>query len=148
MRFAAAATRPPAVTLRSCVNPYTPAMFCPTCGSEYRHGFVRCADCDVDLVASLPPAPGDERSKIQLVEVFETGDPTVMSVLESLLQETGIEFSTSSETATNLYLGGRLGGSFSFGPMKFFVRSEDEAAARDIVANLSEEVTAPEEEPD
>jgi hypothetical protein len=126
-------------------------MFCPACGSEYRDGFVRCADCDVDLVANLPSAPGDDRSKIELVEVFETGDPIVMSVVESLLQETGIEFSTSSETATNLYIGGRLGGSFSFGPRKYFVRNEDEAAARDIVANLrdivanlSEEATPPE----
>jgi hypothetical protein len=25
-------------------------MFCPSCNAEYRPGFVRCADCDVDLV--------------------------------------------------------------------------------------------------
>lgn len=29
-------------------------MFCPLCKSEYREGFTRCADCDVDLV----DAPG------------------------------------------------------------------------------------------
>src|SRR5437016_1766626 len=25
-------------------------MFCPQCGAEYRQGFTRCADCDVELV--------------------------------------------------------------------------------------------------
>lgn len=28
-------------------------MFCPLCKAEYREGFTRCNDCDVDLVASL-----------------------------------------------------------------------------------------------
>jgi hypothetical protein len=29
-------------------------MFCPACRAEYRPGFTRCADCDVDLVQELP----------------------------------------------------------------------------------------------
>jgi len=33
-------------------------MFCPKCGTEYREGFNRCADCDVGLVLRLPePEP-------------------------------------------------------------------------------------------
>ena len=31
-------------------------MICPNCSVEYREGFTRCSDCDVDLVDS-PPAP-------------------------------------------------------------------------------------------
>jgi hypothetical protein len=31
-----------------------PVMFCPVCRVEYRSGFTRCADCDVDLVQELP----------------------------------------------------------------------------------------------
>ena len=30
-------------------------MFCPKCKAEYREGFYRCADCDIDLVPELPP---------------------------------------------------------------------------------------------
>ncbi|MGH9733627.1 MAG: hypothetical protein ACRD8A_03420 [Candidatus Acidiferrales bacterium] len=29
-------------------------MFCPSCKAEYRQGFTRCSDCDVDLVSHLP----------------------------------------------------------------------------------------------
>jgi hypothetical protein len=29
-------------------------MFCPQCNAEYRPGFTRCADCDVDLVNEPP----------------------------------------------------------------------------------------------
>jgi hypothetical protein len=29
-------------------------MFCPECKAEYREGFARCSDCDVDLVYQLP----------------------------------------------------------------------------------------------
>ena len=31
-------------------------MFCPVCKAEYRQGFTRCADCDVELVHELPAA--------------------------------------------------------------------------------------------
>lgn len=30
-------------------------MFCPNCRAEYRPGFTRCSDCQVDLVGELPP---------------------------------------------------------------------------------------------
>src|SRR3981081_2511730 len=29
-------------------------MFCPECRAEYRPGFTRCSDCDVDLVPEIP----------------------------------------------------------------------------------------------
>jgi hypothetical protein len=35
-------------------------MFCPRCKAEYRQGFTRCADCDVELVDQLPAAPAPE----------------------------------------------------------------------------------------
>jgi hypothetical protein len=37
-------------------------MFCPECQAEYRQGFTRCADCDVDLVYELPPEPNQASS--------------------------------------------------------------------------------------
>jgi hypothetical protein len=30
-------------------------MFCPNCRAEYRPGFTKCSDCEIDLVEVLPP---------------------------------------------------------------------------------------------
>jgi hypothetical protein len=35
-------------------------VFCPLCKTEYRPGYRRCADCDIDLVDELPPVQGKE----------------------------------------------------------------------------------------
>lgn len=39
------------------------AMFCPECKAEYRPGFTRCSDCDVNLVAELPPADNSAKNE-------------------------------------------------------------------------------------
>lgn len=37
-------------------------MFCPSCHAEFRPGFSRCRDCEVDLVDELPSAGADAES--------------------------------------------------------------------------------------
>jgi hypothetical protein len=44
-------------------------MFCPQCKAEYRSGFARCADCDLELVYELPAAA------LAVVEPVEAGHP-------------------------------------------------------------------------
>jgi hypothetical protein len=48
-------------------------MFCPECKAEYRPGFRRCADCDVDLVTNLPETKPKSSDRSDLREVW-TGD--------------------------------------------------------------------------
>jgi hypothetical protein len=43
-------------------------MLCPRCKAEYRQGFTRCADCDVDLVWELP------KHAIEMRQTGETGE--------------------------------------------------------------------------
>jgi hypothetical protein len=47
-------------------------MFCPICKAEYRLGFTRCSECDVDLVEHL-----EDGSNAPVLE----GDPDAMEVL-------------------------------------------------------------------
>jgi len=48
-------------------------MFCPVCKSEYRDGFTKCSDCDVELVDHLPEAQ-PERQDVDATELLWSGD--------------------------------------------------------------------------
>jgi hypothetical protein len=43
-------------------------MFCPVCKVEYRSGFSRCADCDVDLGEELPSKSSEKNTNISVVD--------------------------------------------------------------------------------
>lgn len=77
-------------------------MFCPQCKTEYRPGFTRCADCDVDLVADLPEAaiephlagePGDPNDD-PFCSFWKGEDARVHAELCSVLDEAGISHNT------------------------------------------------------
>jgi hypothetical protein len=116
-------------------------MVCPECGSEYRDGIATCTDCDVALIVPPPPPPPDERASIELVKVYEAGNPAIIPIVESLLDDAGIEFSTTSENLQDLFAWGRFGGTFNFaiGPVMFYVRKEDEDEALALIATLADE---------
>lgn len=66
-------------------------MFCPVCKSEYREGFTRCADCDVDLVPTLESQAGAEAEE-SIVVLWRGEDPVVFSAITNALQDAQIEF--------------------------------------------------------
>jgi hypothetical protein len=88
-------------------------MFCPQCKAEYRPGFTRCADCDVDLVWELPKGniaarraggsennydevpgqPGDP-NKDPFCSFWKGEDPRVHAELCTVLDEAGIPHHT------------------------------------------------------
>jgi hypothetical protein len=78
-------------------------MICPQCKAEYRPGFTRCADCDVDLVweplqeASSPPShaaePGDPNED-PFCSFWKGDDPRVHAELCEVLDEAGIPHNT------------------------------------------------------
>jgi len=65
-------------------------MFCPECRAEYRDGFTRCSDCDVDLVERLPES-SDADARVFPSEMREvwTGEEEeqCVSVCSELRQE-------------------------------------------------------------
>jgi hypothetical protein len=77
-------------------------MFCPDCRAEYREGFRRCADCDVDLVRDMPDAalavvepvdPGDP-SEDPFCSFWKGDDPRVHAELCELFAEQSIPYKT------------------------------------------------------
>lgn len=103
-------------------------MICPECGSEYREGFTHCSDCDVDLVEAVPGEP-----EVDLVRVFATGNPAIIPIVDSVLRDAGIEFMTTGSSVQALQ--GAIGSSYVV-PVEFWVRSDMEATAREILAGI------------
>ncbi|HEV3077275.1 MAG TPA: DUF2007 domain-containing protein [Thermoanaerobaculia bacterium] len=110
-------------------------MFCPACGGEYREGFTRCDDCDVDLVETLPSAPVEHVEPGGLETIFGTGDPVVLLTAKSLLEEAGIPCITRGEGLQDLFGMGRLGTGFSLvaGPMEILVPGERRQEAAELL---------------
>lgn len=78
-------------------------MFCPQCNAEYRPGFTRCADCDVDLVNEPPhyavaghaprADPGDPNED-PFCSFWKGEDARVHAELCEVLDEAGIAHKT------------------------------------------------------
>jgi putative signal transducing protein len=114
-------------------------MVCPNCRSEYRDGFTHCADCFVDLVAGpLSTEPVSDAHEVELVSVFETGNPSLVSVAKSLLDSAGIQFVTRGEALQDLFGLGRFPASMSVvaGPVVFQVARADAADAAALLNDL------------
>jgi hypothetical protein len=77
-------------------------MYCPQCKAEYRQGFTRCADCDVELVYECPASAGGsgeaggqaESSDDPFCSFWRGDDPRIHAELCELLNEEGIPHKT------------------------------------------------------
>jgi hypothetical protein len=70
-------------------------MFCPQCQLEYRQGFTRCSDCEVDLVHALPesnPVAVKAVRKGLLVQLWTGDDLPLHDALLEDLEAAGIPF--------------------------------------------------------
>jgi len=57
--------------------------WCPNCKDEYRDGFTKCADCDVELVEELP------KEKVQDEEQY--GEPEIVVFEKEVVLETFVD---------------------------------------------------------
>jgi len=65
-------------------------MFCPECKSEYVEGITVCADCEVPLVAVLPPEPDHTgEGFVRIVSTYNAGD---VAIIRSILEGTDISY--------------------------------------------------------
>ncbi len=108
-------------------------LFCPQCRAEYREDILECAHCQRSLVAELPPQPKPQpQPDLELVTVLATGNPALMAVAKSLLEDSGIEYLTQNEGLHDLFPVHRF-------RIHIQVRPEDEEEATALFAKLEEE---------
>lgn len=108
-------------------------MFCPNCQAEYRPGFTRCADCEVDLVESLDQAPAKEKSEggdfPMPVLLWSGVDRATLEQLREALDNVDIAYNDETLEARLLYASMRH-------PLELWVKREDLEAAKQAVAAL------------
>ena len=101
-------------------------MFCPECGYEYRQGFSRCPDCDVELVRDAPPEDRTEYG--DYVQVLDTFNPFDIALIKSLLDSEGIKY---------FFIGENFGGIYPMATApRLMVLREQEDEAREILKDL------------
>jgi len=115
-------------------------VFCPECKAEYRVGFVRCSDCDVDLVDHLPVDPpvvdvptgfdahhSSREPELVVIRTYQSGLDADLA--KSVLQAAGIDSMISgNDTARRHYYG------LAVSPgIDLLVRSEDADDAEKIL---------------
>jgi hypothetical protein len=108
--------------------------YCPECGSEYRAGFDRCYDCDVELVDELPPEPEIDHAVPPLVEVFSASHVEADLVRAALVGH-GIEAVMARPDQSSAYpmtVG-------SMGEGRVLVPEEQGQQALEIIGTLEEE---------
>lgn len=101
--------------------------FCPSCHCEYRSGFTRCSDCDIELVESLSEENCREpdRSELELVELASFPDPMQAQMIQELLEANGIESMFQSDFNAGA-------GAFTASPNALMVRKVDFPKGREL----------------
>ena len=105
-------------------------MFCPRCGAEYREGFTRCCDCDVDLVSEPPMRVAHAGTRVRLVTLRSFPSEFEAQVALAALEHAVIAaiVRSDNEGALNPAL------TFTRGA-ELLVREEDVAAAGDVLSS-------------
>ena len=124
---------------------------CPECNVEYIDTAIRCSDCDVELALGPPiPSIPEEHPDPKIETVYATGDPALITVVKSLLEDAEIEYFTKGYEIQDMIGIGGLGGlNYVIGPVEFVVAAKDAPTARGLLAHLDDAVPdeLPEEEP-
>jgi len=119
-------------------------MFCPLCHAEYREGFSRCADCQVDLIASLAGNPHEggrpeESDEGKPTLLWRGQDPVIFTALVSALGEAQIAYHDNPIRDYKAYLGGAFPGALGFEVRVF---QSDWEAAQHVLDSVLEQGSA------
>ena len=138
--------------------------YCPNCGAEYRPGFTRCADCDVELVDERPkveskdtqeeadyfpsldplnPAyvydPADWEHGLEPVELATLGSELEAEMLTGMLRANELRAYSQNESQHPIsHYGGQAARSSPLARYRIYVHPEDEAEARALMGEATE----------
>ena len=108
---------------------------CPNCGERYKWYEAECPNCHVALVDA--PDEQERLKNLELTVVFRTMEPGLLPLATLALEEQGIEFVSRLSGSDALTAGGvAYRGTTPEAPVEILVRTEDAAAASDLLRDL------------
>ena len=127
-------------------------MFCPRCQAEYRPGFTRCSDCDVELVSELRTEahpPEQQRTEglpdwLETRSVWQGHEALACANLCQILRDSGIPYKVTQRSA-GVYLRMQVDWKFQIG-----VSASDYERAREVlgIEDQSQEASEDQSETD
>ena len=110
-------------------------MFCPKCKAEYREGFSRCADCDVELVPELASEPKETLEYVDWVKIYTFTDRYEADLAQGLLEANDIEAVTYADDC------GSVDPALTYARgVRLMVREEDIEKAKEILTDADYEL--------
>jgi hypothetical protein len=104
-------------------------VICPNCRSEYVEGITHCAECDLDLVESLPVEEPEPFEPAEWVEIYRAAGRINAALIKSLLESSGIPAVLGANALPSVY-------GFTVGPASeilIYVRKQNVAEAKGLV---------------
>jgi len=101
-------------------------LYCPRCGIEFREGFSKCSDCNIDLVSDPPSFEQETIEWRDMVTIKIIDDQSFLMVAKSIIESAEIPFFTKNEGVQELFGFGRVGTGFNIaaGPIEIQVPKE------------------------
>ena len=84
---------------------------CPKCRTEYRTGFNTCAECDIPLVAELPPEPPPDPDPeyVKYVHLYSPQNEIELTLLKSIFDSESIPYFIRNDRFGSLEVGPWIG---------------------------------------
>lgn len=115
---------------------------CPNCGERYKWYESECPDCHVALVDA--PDEQERLKNLDLTVVFTAAEPALLPLATLALEQANIEYATRLSGHDALTAGGiAYRGTSPGAPIEVLVRTEDVAAAADLLRDLEQASVAP-----
>jgi hypothetical protein len=138
-------------------------LYCPSCGAEYRRGFTRCADCDVELVGEPPKQPeadseradddyhsvldplhpdyiydpGDWEHGLEPIRLTSASSEIEAEMLVGMLRTNGLRTYFKNESPHPIsHYGGQAARYGALALYRIYVHPADDSEARRLLASL------------
>ncbi len=121
-------------------------MYCPKCRTEFRKGFNTCSDCEIPLVAELPPEPPPPPAPeyVNFINLYSPQNEVELSMLKSILDSEGISYFVRNDNFGSLEVGPHIG---LFNAKMIKVQDDQYEKAKEILTDYLEKTHEQIEEP-